>query len=69
MVLDGSDRARKNLNTMLYFDVNNGIARRAWARNKNALSTIQHALFKNPEIKITLPNEVDTSILKRCFQE
>jgi urocanate hydratase len=48
---------------MLYFDVNNGIARRAWARNKNALSTIERELLKNTGIKITLPHEVDTSVL------
>jgi urocanate hydratase len=54
---------------MLYYDVNNGIARRAWARNKNALSTIQRELLKKHEIKITLPNEVDDSIMKQCFGE
>jgi urocanate hydratase len=63
MVLDGSERANQNLRNMLYFDVNNGIARRAWARNKNALSTIERELLKNTGIKITLPHEVDTSVL------
>jgi urocanate hydratase len=69
MVLDGSDRAEKNIENMLYYDVNNGIARRAWARNKNALSTIQRAVAANPQIKITLPNEVDGQLLTRCFED
>jgi urocanate hydratase len=63
MVLDGSETANQNLRNMLYFDVNNGIARRAWARNKNALSTIERELLKNNGIKITLPHEVDASVL------
>jgi urocanate hydratase len=62
MVLDGSETANQNLRNMLYFDVNNGIARRAWARNKNALSTIERELLKNNGIKITLPHEVDASV-------
>jgi urocanate hydratase len=62
MVLDGSETANRNLHNMLYFDVNNGIARRAWARNKNALSTIERELLKNNGIKITLPHEVDASV-------
>jgi urocanate hydratase len=63
--LDGTEQAAKKIANMLYFDVNNGIARRAWARNKNALSTIQRELLRNHEIKITLPQEVDNSILKK----
>jgi urocanate hydratase len=69
MVLDGSGDADKKLQNMLYYDVNNGIARRAWARNKNALSTIQRELVKRHEIKITLPSEVDDAIMKHCFGE
>jgi urocanate hydratase len=63
MLLDGTRQADERLKRMLYYDVNNGIARRAWARNKNALSTIQRELRNNDDLKITLPNEVDPEIL------
>jgi urocanate hydratase len=63
MLLDGTKEADERLKRMLYYDVNNGIARRAWARNKNALSTIQRELRNNDNLKITLPNEVDPKIL------
>jgi hypothetical protein len=49
MVLDGSDDADRRLQNMLFWDVNNGIARRAWARNPHALSTIQRAMNQYPE--------------------
>jgi urocanate hydratase len=67
MVLDGTEIAQKNLHSMLHFDVNNGIARRAWARNKNALSTIQREVTRNERLKITLPNEVDDKLLSGIF--
>jgi urocanate hydratase len=69
MVLDGTAEASKNIHNMLYFDVNNGIARRAWARNKNALSTIKKEMAMNNDIKITLPNDVTVSIIDDCFHE
>lgn len=64
MVLDGSEQAEQNLSNMLYFDVNNGIARRAWARNENAISAIRKALHENELLKVTLPNAVNDSLLK-----
>jgi urocanate hydratase len=63
LLLDGSNEASDKLKRMLYFDVNNGIARRAWARNDHALFTITNAMEKNINIKITLPNKVDEHIL------
>jgi len=63
LLLDGSIEAERRLKSMLYFDVNNGIARRAWARNENAISSIERELLKNNNIKITLPNEVNSSLL------
>jgi urocanate hydratase len=48
---------------MLYFDVNNGIARRAWARNEHAITAIARALEQNTEMRITLPNEVNGRLL------
>jgi urocanate hydratase len=67
MLLDGTEKADKNLHAMLYFDVTNGIARRAWARNPNALSTIRRELDGVNDIKVTLPFDVDASILNKCF--
>jgi len=59
MVLDGSLDASKRLKSMLFWDVNNGIARRGWARNKGAVFTAKKAMEIEPKLKVTLPNEVD----------
>ena len=64
MVLDGSADSDRRLNNMLHFDVNNGIARRAWARNENALHTIRLEVAKVPQLKITLPNPVDDALIE-----
>ncbi|GHS86151.1 urocanate hydratase [Bacteroidia bacterium] len=64
MLLDGSDDAQRRLKTMLFWDVNNGIARRAWARNTPALFAIQRAMEENPQLKVTLPNIVADDLLK-----
>lgn len=63
MVLDGSGGADRNAANMLYYDVNNGIARRAWARNDHALSAIQNAMRQNPSLHVTLPNAVNDNLL------
>ncbi|HYG02002.1 MAG TPA: urocanate hydratase [Chryseosolibacter sp.] len=67
MLLDGSEKADENLRNMLYFDVTNGIARRAWARNPNALSTIKKEMTENERIKITWPNEVKLPLVDKLF--
>ena len=59
MVLDGSKEAEKRLKSMLFWDVNNGIARRNWARNKGATFAIKRAMEQEPNLKVTLPNNVD----------
>ncbi|SHO60859.1 urocanate hydratase [Algoriphagus zhangzhouensis] len=64
MVLDGSQKAENNLKSMLFYDVNNGIARRAWARNSGSLEAIQREMDRTPSLKVTLPNLVDENILK-----
>ncbi|MEZ5056486.1 MAG: urocanate hydratase [Saprospiraceae bacterium] len=64
MVLDGSADAERRLTSMLHWDVNNGIARRSWARNKEAIFTAKRAMEENKQLKITLPNLVDESILE-----
>jgi urocanate hydratase len=62
MFLDGSDDAERRLTSMLHWDVNNGIARRAWARNDEALFAIRRAMEQNPQLKVTLPNLVDEKL-------
>ena len=64
MVLDGSKEAEINLRDMLHWDVNNGIARRSWARNKGAISAIKTAMKKEKLLKVTLPNIVDKDLFK-----
>ncbi|HQQ13564.1 MAG TPA: urocanate hydratase, partial [Bacteroidales bacterium] len=63
MLLDGSEEAGKRLHNMLHWDVNNGIARRSWARNKEAIFAIQRAMQNEPRLKVTLPNLVSEEIL------
>lgn len=63
MVLDGSSDSDRKLKSMLHWDVNNGIARRAWARNKEAITAIERAMQQEPKLKITVPNLVDDSLL------
>ena len=48
---------------MLFWDVNNGITRRSWARNKGAIFAIKRAMGTEPNLKVTLPNEVDDNLL------
>ena len=63
MVLDGSNDAQRRLESMLFWDVNNGIARRSWARNDEAIFAIKREMDRNPNLKVTLPNFVDESLL------
>lgn len=63
MLLDGSAEAERKLKSILFYDVNNGIARRAWARNTGSLEAIQREMDRRPDLKITLPNLVNDEIL------
>ena len=67
MLLDGSEDAKWNLRMMLHWDVNNGIARRNWARNENAIFAIQRAMEAEPLLKVTLPNLVDETQFESFF--
>lgn len=67
MLLDGSDEADKKLRSMLHWDVNNGIARRSWARNKEAIFTIKRAMQHEPRLKVTLPHITDDALLEGLF--
>ncbi|HEU5292378.1 MAG TPA: urocanate hydratase [Cyclobacteriaceae bacterium] len=64
LLLDGSAEADKKLLNMLYFDVNNGIARRAWARNEHALSAIVREHKQQPKLNVTIPSNVSESLLE-----
>lgn len=63
MLLDGTAEAESRLKSMLHWDVNNGIARRSWARNEGAMFAIQRAMEEEPLLKVTLPNLVDENLL------
>ena len=63
MLLDGSSDAEQRLKSMLHWDVNNGIARRSWARNEEAIFAIKRAMEEEPLLKVTLPNIVDEELL------
>ncbi|RWX03799.1 urocanate hydratase [Flavobacterium cerinum] len=63
MVLDGSKEASRRLESMLFWDVNNGISRRSWARNEEAIFAIKRAMENQPLLKVTLPNIVDDALL------
>ena len=67
MVLDGSEDADRRLKSMLFWDVNNGIARRNWARNEGAVTAIQRAMDINPNLKVTLPNLADDALVDGLF--
>lgn len=63
MLLDGTTEASRRLQSMLFWDVNNGIARRSWARNEGAVFAIKRAMETQPLLKVTIPNIVDETIL------
>lgn len=63
MLLDGSSDAEQRLKSMLHWDVNNGIARRSWARNEEAIFAIKRAMEEEPLLKVTLPNIVNEELL------
>jgi len=63
MLLDGSEEAQRKLENMLFYDVNNGIARRSWARNEEAIFAIKREMERNNKLKVTLPNLVDNDLI------
>jgi urocanate hydratase len=69
MLLDGSDEADTKLERMLFYDVNNGIARRAWARNAEALTAIRRELERSSGLRVTLPALADDSLIDRVAAE
>ncbi|HNQ67433.1 MAG TPA: urocanate hydratase [Bacteroidales bacterium] len=69
LVLDGSEDAERRLKMMLFWDVNNGISRRSWARNEAAIFSIKRAMEQNPEMKITVPELADDKLIDSLFTE
>ncbi len=67
MLLDGSKEAEERLKSMLFYDVNNGIARRSWARNEEASFAVKREMERTPNLKVTVPNLVDDQLLNNLF--
>ncbi len=67
MVLDGTEEADKKLSSMLFWDVNNGISRRSWARNEGAVDSIKRAMQHESKLKVTVPNMVEENLLENLF--
>ena len=68
MVIDGSEDADRHISEMLLWDVNNGIARRSWARNEAAVKAIRREMERTPLLQVTLPNEADNSLIKKALE-
>ena len=65
MVIDGTEKASNRIREMLFWDVNNGIARRSWARNKGSVDAIRREMERTPNLKVTLPNLVNDDIINK----
>jgi urocanate hydratase len=68
MVLDGSKDAESKLKMMLHWDVNNGIARRSWARNEGAMFTLEREMKRTPGLKVTVPYIADDKIIEEAMK-
>ena len=69
MVIDGSDDSARHIKEMLLWDVNNGIARRSWARNEGAVSAIRREMERQPLLRVTLPNFADAELIEKSLQD
>lgn len=67
MLIDGTADSQRRLESMLHWDVTNGVARRAWARNSGAIASINRAMEINPLLDVTVPKVVDDSVLDEVF--
>ena len=67
MVIDGSKDSDRHIREMLFWDVNNGIARRSWARNEGARFAIEREMARTPELRVTLPNEADEKMIREIL--
>ncbi len=69
MVIDGSEEADRRIRQMLFWDVNNGIARRSWARNEGALEAIRRQMERTPGLRVTLPRFADDAVIREALEE
>lgn len=69
MVIDGSEDADRRIREMLFWDVNNGIARRSWARNKGSMDAIRREMERTPELRVTMPNLVEDDVIEESIGE
>ena len=68
MVIDGSEESERHIRQMLLWDVNNGIARRSWARNEGAVAAIRRQMERTPDLKVTLPHFADEQLIKQSLK-
>ena len=68
MVIDGSEDSRRHIDEMLLWDVNNGIARRSWARNKGAYDAIRREMARTPGLTVTLPNFASDETIENALK-
>ena len=68
MLIDGTQESAKKIESMLHWDVNNGVARRAWARNPGAIEAIKDAMDENPLLNVTIPNITDDAIFDNLLR-
>ena len=68
MVIDGSEDSDRHIREMLLWDVNNGIARRSWARNEGAMHAIRREMERTPGLKVTIPNIADEDVIRKALQ-
>ena len=69
LVLDGSEEADRKLEQMLFYDVNNGIARRSWARNEGADFAIKREMARSPQLNVTIPVKADNNLIDKLFND
>jgi urocanate hydratase len=69
MVIDGSEDSARHIREMLFWDVNNGIARRSWARNEGARRAIEREMARTPGLKVTLPELADDGMIRKTLEE
>lgn len=68
MLVDGSEDSARHIREMLFWDVNNGIARRSWARNEGSIHSIEREMERTPNLKVTMPNFVDDEIIDNAVK-
>ena len=68
MVIDGSAESQRHIEEMLLWDVNNGIARRSWARNEGAISAVRRQMAKTPGLTVTLPSIASDEVIEQAFE-